>query len=297
MTARFLSFLFVTMLLQLTSCKEDEEVINFITKEDLIINAPLPNQISESSGLICVDDQSFWTHNDSGDGPFLYQLDLNNQDLIRKAVLKNTSSVDWEFVTKDDNHIYIGDTGNNNGDRTDLAIHYFPTIDLQNDSITVNSLFIKYKNQSDFTKRANHNFDCEAVVPLGDDLYLFTKNRANLETDIYKVPKALGTYSLEKEGSISVDGLITDAAISPSKKTICLLGYNEIEDVFRPFFWLIYDFEGTDFLNGKKKLIDLDLTTQTEGVCFLNETFIYFSSEAEGGGTARFYAVDLEAWL
>ncbi|MFT4663814.1 MAG: hypothetical protein ACI8YQ_001221 [Polaribacter sp.] len=291
------SFLLTLLLLFSLSCADDQLAPPLITTDEFSIIAELPGSIKESSGIFYSDAGFLWTHNDSGDASIIYNIDLNQGSVVKTLNLENVEHVDWESVTQDDEHVYIGDIGNNNGTRTDLAIHKFPTVALQNnDSVAVSTITFTYADQNDFSSKEKHNFDCEAMIPLDDQLFLFTKNRANLETNIYTVSKDPGTYILEQANNFAVDGFITAAAINKQSTRICLLGYDINEPPFKPFIWLISDFQGSDFLNGKLRRINLDLSVQTEAICFVHDDLIYFTSEAESGRAAFVYALDLSKW-
>ncbi len=75
-------------------------------------------EIKESSGITsskCQPDV-LWTHNDSGDGAFIYAIDGKGRDLGRWKV-ENAENVDWEDIAsaKDESgscFLYIGDIGN-----------------------------------------------------------------------------------------------------------------------------------------------------------------------------------------
>lgn len=291
------SFLITITLLLSLSCTDDELTPPLITSDEFSIVAELPAAITESSGIIYSDSGFLWTHNDSGDVSRIYKIDLNQDTVVKTLNMENIIHVDWESITQDNEYIYIGDLGNNNGSRTNLAIYKFPTTALQNnDSVSVSTISFNYADQDDFSSRKNHNFDCEAMVSLNDQLYLFTKNRGNLKTNIYTVSKEAGAYTLDQTGSLAVDGLITAATINKQSSRICLLGYDINEPPFRPFLWLISEFQGSDFLNGKLKRIDLDLSAQTEAICFINDDLVYFTSEAESGEAAFVYSLDLSNW-
>ena len=63
--------------------------------------ARLPEIVTESSGLIFYNDSLLITHNDSGDKPVLYVVNLKGK-LVHQVVINNANNVDWEDITKDD---------------------------------------------------------------------------------------------------------------------------------------------------------------------------------------------------
>lgn len=82
----------------------------------------LPNEIEETSGLLFFNGKLI-THNDSGDGPNLYEIDTLSGAISRVITITNATHIDWEDISQDDTYIYIADIGNNNGNREDLKIY------------------------------------------------------------------------------------------------------------------------------------------------------------------------------
>jgi len=85
--------------------------------------AALPSSIEESSGLVFYNDSIFITHNDSGDKPIIYFINVKGK-LIHQVLIENANNVDWEDICSDGKgYLYIGDIGNNKNDRRDLKIY------------------------------------------------------------------------------------------------------------------------------------------------------------------------------
>ena len=82
----------------------------------------LPAPLKEASGVIYFNNNLI-THNDSSGENKLYEFDINSGLITREVTITNASNFDWEDLTQDDNNIYIGDIGNNRGNRTDLKIY------------------------------------------------------------------------------------------------------------------------------------------------------------------------------
>jgi len=184
--------------------------------------ASLPPETSESSGVIFLNDVII-THNDSGGEAILYEVDPNNGELIRELVVDDASNVDWEDLCIDQQYIYIGDIGNNNGDRTDLKIYRISLLDYfqsSNDTVSVDTIRYAYEDQVNFEPDPLTNFDAEALISFDDSLYLFTKNREDFHTNIYSLPKTPGDYQAHRVGRINAAGLITGGLFkfkAPSK--------------------------------------------------------------------------------
>ena len=81
----------------------------------------LSDTLSETSGLIEWENH-LYTHNDDTD-LHLYQLDKKGS-ITKKIKLNDIKNKDWEELTQDKTHFYLGDFGNNaSGNRTDLTIY------------------------------------------------------------------------------------------------------------------------------------------------------------------------------
>ncbi|MBL6943693.1 MAG: T9SS C-terminal target domain-containing protein, partial [Bacteroidales bacterium] len=91
-----------------------------------IYNPPLrfllPPEIQESSGLAYFNEK-LWTINDSGGLPVIYAFDTIVGQIVQRIIVDNAINIDWESLATDDDYIYIGDFGNNLGNRDDLAIY------------------------------------------------------------------------------------------------------------------------------------------------------------------------------
>ena len=133
--------------------------------------APLANKIAafsdtckESSSLLYTDGRIF-TNNDSGNKPILFQLDTTTGAVIKYTTISNFTNVDWEDLAADSLHVYIGEFGNNNGERTNLKVLKIEKSALYNpDSTSIKAVSIKfnYPDQTSFAPSTTHNFDCEA---------------------------------------------------------------------------------------------------------------------------------------
>jgi hypothetical protein len=251
----------------------------------------LPHEVRENSGLV-FHNNLLWTHNDSNHKPILFALDTTSATVVQRVEIANGSNVDWEEITKDETFLYIGDFGNNAGARKDLRIYRLRLDQLPKTgdaSLQAEIIDFEYPDQTDFNRNRTHNFDCEAFLALNGHLYLFSKNRGDQKTKLYRLPAEPGTYVAELLDVFDSKGLITASAYNAEYNEITLLGY--VNQIWTPFIWLLYDFEGDDFFGGNKRRIDLInlVTTQTEGVCYLDGKNIFISSEESKTFSARVF--------
>ena len=98
----------------------------------------VPDELKESSGLAISRTQPgvLWSHNDSGDGPNLYAIDMSGKLLARFSVT-NATARDWEDISAGpcpadvavpaspgrSECLFIADMGDNDSVRPDLTIY------------------------------------------------------------------------------------------------------------------------------------------------------------------------------
>ncbi|MEE9437977.1 MAG: hypothetical protein V3V14_03185, partial [Saprospiraceae bacterium] len=241
----------------------------------------LPNKLEETSGLIYFDGHII-THNDSGDDAILYDIDNLTGEIIREVEIVNADNNDWEDIAQDDNYIYIGDFGNNDGDRTDLTIYRITkTTFNNNDEVFASIITYTYEDQVNFD--SNHhdtNFDAEAMVVLDDGIYIFTKNWKNNRTNLYYLPNTINNHTATKVSTYNSQGLITGATYNKLDNIIYLCGYTQF---FTPFVILLSDFSSNNIFDGKVVRTDITSTigfgSQTEGIAFMKKKRYILSRE------------------
>src|SRR6478672_8443837 len=101
------------MLLLLTACTNNES-----TKE-LSVKKILPKELKEISGM-AASGNNIWTITDKPK-PILYNLDSAG-NLVQTIEVKNVTVTDVEAVTADDKFVYLGDLGDNEGNRMQRQI-------------------------------------------------------------------------------------------------------------------------------------------------------------------------------
>lgn len=240
----------------------------------------IPKQVNETSGIVYVENRII-TFNDSGGKPELYVLSTKSGKLKNTIKMTNAKNDDWESITQDENFIYIGDTGNNHGDRKNLVIYKIPKKDiLDEDKVKAEKIYFSYKDQYNFKKREHdNNFDCEAIVAYKNNLLIFTKNWVDLKTKIYSIPKTEGVYVADKKQTIDINCLITSTAFNSNNKELIATAYNK---EFESFLIWIKDFD----VNKNNKLIKLPLTpklkyaNQTEAIAWKNNHQVYMTRES-----------------
>ncbi len=259
--------------------ENDGSCIYPMTNYSLTQICELPNILAECSGVELIDS-GLWVHNDSGNEANIYRIDSLNGEVLQPTIIANATNQDWEDFAESEDYLFIGDFGNNPGNRTDLKIYRINKNDLSNDMINAEVIEFEYSDQIDFSENNNnHNFDCEAFLFYNDQLHLFTKNWADHQTKHYTLSAEPGVYVAQLKDTLNVGGLITGADISENNNEVVLLGYTELG--FN-FMWLLFDFNTDNFFSGNKRNISLGTglsNSQTEGITFRENGFGYIVSE------------------
>jgi len=248
--------------------------------------ANLTQNLNENSALIYWNNQIV-TLNDGGNEAALFFLNTNGA-VLRKVIVSQASNIDWEALTQDENNIYIGDFGNNYGNRNDLCVYKISKIDISNsinDTVIAFKMNFDYGNQVDFNSALNaNNFDCEAFFYHMDSLHLFTKDWLDLKTRHYVLPSHwMDTVHAIQVDSFLIDGLITDATIDTSSANAMLLGYkNNGNNIYTSFIWILSDYSEHHYFSRNKRRIEIGNmfnVSQTEGITLIDSTQGYLSSE------------------
>lgn len=249
--------------------------------------------ISETSGLAFVNGK-LWTHNDSGNEPILYCIDTATGLISSQKVIRNVVNTDWEDICIDNEFLYIGDFGNNEGTRLDLKILKISIDDINDeftDTVDAEVIFFGY-DESYYPERKKSNdtdFDCEAMIATADSIYLFSKNWIIKNCYLYSLPKLPGTYTALRRDTLNTQGLICGADYNAETNSVCLIGY--VYGIPAPsILFILSDFESDNFFDGNTIRYELSLNGyQTEGIVFRDNSRIWFSNENFLGHTQSLY--------
>ena len=234
--------------------------------------AVFSDTLSENSGLTFFKE-NLLTINDSGNSSEVFTINKKNGTIINR-IATNLKNTDWEAITSDSIHIYIGDFGNNLGNRKDLKVFQIPS-----DSITnAKEIPYYYPEQKEFVpKNLKNNFDAEAMIYLNDKIHIFTKEWASKATSHYTIdPQISEIQAAEKLETFPTDFVVTDA--SYFNKKLYLVGYTKNTEVFLSVFnetkeGFFFETKPRKFYLGSALSVG-----QIEGIA-VNQTGIYISGE------------------
>ncbi|MEZ7888965.1 MAG: hypothetical protein QMB79_05005 [Cloacibacterium sp.] len=226
--------------------------------------------MKETSGLTFLKDK-LYTLNDGGNTNEIFEIDKNSGKILSKLKI-NFPNKDWEAMTSDGENFYIGDFGNNAGNRRDLAIY---KTDFQG-NYSKNSF--NYSAQDDFSTRyLSHNFDAEAMIFRNEKIHVFSKEWSSKNISHYIVD----VQNSENQSLVSLESfhtgfVITDAAYFQGK--LYVVGYTRKAKVYMMIFQ--ENSEGLFFSKPLKKykLGSFLSIGQVEGIA-VNKDGIYISNE------------------
>ncbi|MCC5932789.1 MAG: hypothetical protein LAT75_03950 [Candidatus Cyclonatronum sp.] len=247
--------------------------------------ARMVSRAYESSGLLYWQHK-FWTQNDHADLN-LYGFTFEEPLSVETVKLNGLQNIDWEEIVQDDNFLYVGDIGNNYGNRTNLLIYKIEKRSLQEEFLRYQVIRFRYEDQFYFGRRSRpgFGFDSEAFILKGEYIYLFTKEMHTLKTSVYRIPNQAGNHVARRVNGFNSKGMITGAMYLQEERLLALVGYN-FPFISAPFIWLHYDFEGDDFFGGNNRRIGLNyfqfMPLQIEAITTIDGHSWYLTNEQAG---------------
>jgi len=250
----------------------------------------LPSELPECSGM--VGYENYWIAiNDSGGGNDIFLLDRSTGSYIRKIEILDATNVDWESLTIFENNLYIGDTGNNNGNRTNLGVYKISLDELGQDEISSEFFAYKYEDQTDFSPEPEeHPFDCESIIVDENGIHFFTKGWNFGLIGHYLLDISLGNENAVKIDEINLNGLVTGANLDEDGT----LGFTGTDG--NAFLWLFYDYQPGSFFSGNKRKIGIGFLGQNESL-FLDENQTAWITSEDSFQPGKIYFLDYATWI
>ena len=284
MSGRFMQFFFIGAAVLTGGCH------TVPTAQPTAVTGLLPAESRETSGLVCTAD-GFISINDSGNSPELQRLDA----LLRlTSVPLELNNVDWEALAANGDQLYIADSGNNRGQRSNGFIH---RLHYQPDQAKVELLpslsyrFASYPATAPEPYR--HDFDAEALAYADGSLWLFSKSWDSGLSQVYQLDaQAADLQVLTAQAQIAgLPGLVTDAVYLPETAQFVLTGYQNYQHNLLQFA-LQGEFNAfvavTDRQFQLQRVIPLPGAGQLEGIC-ARDGQIWLSQEQSQHSPARLW--------
>jgi hypothetical protein len=190
-----------------------------------IVDIPL---LKEASGIAASRNNPgvLWTENDSGNSNVVYAIDSQGRNLGTYALPGNTDNEDIGIgpgPVANVSYLYVTDIGDNNSDRTNIAIYQTPepAVYFWQTNSPVSDRAMKGARTIFFTyPDGAHNAEAEFVDPVTGDWFVLTKEDTS---SIYTAPKS----QLDATNNILLTFVQTLAFKKPSGADISPSG-NEI---------------------------------------------------------------------
>jgi len=232
--------------------------------------------ISESSGLVASRTMpgAYWTHNDSGDGPFIYAFDTRG-DSFGTFRVSGAEARDWEDIAAgpgpqpNRSYLYVGDIGDNDAVRPEVIVYRVaePLLSTSTRKFT--------KSRPGSTEPAEvirlrypdgkHDAETLLVHPRNGNLYIVTKVLiANPVVYEAVAPFTAGqSITMRRVGEPRVPslfgGALTGGSISPDGRRVALCDYFSGYELVLPAGSSNFD----DIW--KQKMISFDLGKRKQG--------------------------------
>ncbi len=248
--------------------------------------------ITECSGIVASrrNPGIFWVHNDSGDSPRVFAVDLAGE-LVAELLIRDATANDWEDIAigpgprEDRSYLYIADTGNNDGLRAgDLCIYRVVEPSLQGiergkrwRSRPAEKIQFVYDDRS--------RFDCEglAVDPATGDIYLFTKSFLLCKVFRIAAPRNMrAVHAAKHVGTLRVRDTVTAADLSPDGRRLLLRTYLGLQEHILP--------EGKklpEILRTQPRRLVAPRELQSEAACYGLDGSVITTSEGRGAPIHR----------
>ncbi|HYT84391.1 MAG TPA: hypothetical protein VEK86_13110 [Gemmatimonadales bacterium] len=252
-------------------------------------------RLIESSGVAVSRAHAgvLWTHNDSGDGPYLYATDLRGRDR-GFLLVPGADAVDWEDMalgpcpTRPGTCVYLADTGDNLERRPSVTVYAVLEPDPpagSGDTLRVSAapavLQLRYPDGA-------HDVEAIYVSPRDSALYLVSKGwRGGIR--LYRVTRAqwkaadavrgvataAALQMLDIRPSAEAGGLVTGAAIRADGRLVAIRTYSEI--------YLFTPIVGGRLAPARERPCDiagLEPAGGGEAIDFLDDSTLVLTSEA-----------------
>jgi hypothetical protein len=207
-------------------------------------------EIKESSGLAASQCQAdvFWTHNDSGDDPFIFAFNKKGEKLGTWKVT-GARNYDWEDLAEiktpaGECVLYIGDIGNNTRARDEFTIYRVsePQIAPGNESSSKKKPLATAGAEAIRFVYPDLRRDAETLMvhPETGDIYILSK-RLSGASAVYKLKSNFDlskSNKLENLGDFSVpaipNGFLTGGSIAPDGKRVVICDYFNAYELVLP---------------------------------------------------------------
>lgn len=238
----------------------------------------MDSAICESSALAKPekDLDLYYTLNDSGSDAEIFALNEEGILIDRKKI-PDAKNKDWEELIcyKDslqNQHIVIGDIGNNGNRRKDLCLYSY---DVNKDQ-TIKHTY-RYEDQLQFPPiKDSMNFDCEAFFRRDSSYYFISKNRGAPSVKIYRLAQDTSAHIATIHQRLQFKGMVNACSVFQDKtsatENLAMLLYGRIF-----LFHILETPTGIDLQ--PYGVIKFPSAGQSEGICWYDKNELRATNE------------------
>jgi hypothetical protein len=181
-------------------------------------------RIAESSGLILSMDHTdlAYTVNDSGNAPIVFAIRVSTGKTVGATTIRGGTLVDTEALSIDSHGtLWIADTGDNAGRRTDSALYSLPEPGEGSHTVTATRYPVSYADRP-------HNVEALLINPVTGAKFLASKGAPGGK--FFELPTSLSTSSpnIAKLTATIVPAVVTDGAFTPDGRHAVLRTYGSM---------------------------------------------------------------------
>ena len=241
--------------------------------------------IRESSGVVASrrNPGLFWTHNDSGDRPYIYAFDRQGR---KRGVWRvgGAQAHDWEDIAAGPGpeagraYLYVGDTGDNDRARSEVTVYRLPEPEISSADAASDQKNPRPTDAADAIRLkypdGKHDAETLMVHPKTGDVYVVTK-----DVTVARVFKLSAPYSTKEVNTLTLvtelrvpalfAGLLTGGDISPDGTRVVLCDYVAAYELTLPSTPQPANFDAV--WKQPPLVIDLGEREQGEAVCYNEE--------------------------
>ncbi len=233
-------------------------------------------RVRECSGIVKsrLSENLYWVHNDSSGGSNLFSIRKDGS--IIGTFATGLRNIDWEDIATDNSgNLYIGDFGNFENVRKDLAIHVVKESASESKNALQSNFSIRFEfpDQTGFPP-PRRIFDCEALFWANDHLFILTKTLGDTATRLYRFndldPNSINQPELI--GKFDIGPQVTGADASPDGSKLAVLTTRSLWVFERPA-------DTDNYLAGDAKTTSIQ-AGQCEAVCWDSPSELIIANES-----------------
>jgi hypothetical protein len=185
-------------------------------------------RVSESSGLVDLGT-TVLTINDSGDGPYVYDVDKRTGNTVGVTTYTTDAVVDVEAIARGRNGtIWVGDIGDNSANRGLVSVYALPPVQPGDHTVTARRYDLQYKG-------GPRDAETLLVDPNSGQLYVVSKGL--FSGQVFAAPLHLSSDHPNLLRPVArVGGIVTDGSFTPDGRFVVLRDYSAA-NLYVPGTW------------------------------------------------------------